>query len=128
MVRLPSFGFFLFLALISLPKNCMHIKALYNIFKKKITTVTHPILTFGFVSLWVWPPCDGCIIFMWQISSTYNLKIAIRDFPGSPGVKTPCFHCRGHSSIVSLPGLKQDPTNPVTKKKDSKEGQENPNL
>ena len=53
----------------------MHIKILYNIFKKKITTVTHPILTFGFVSLWVWPPCDGCIIFMWQISSTLNLKI-----------------------------------------------------
>ena len=25
-------------------------------------------------------------------------KIASWDFPGGPGVRTPCFHCRGHGS------------------------------
>ena len=31
----------------------MHIKILQKTFEKKITILTHPIVTFGFVSLWV---------------------------------------------------------------------------
>lgn len=41
----------------------MHIKISHEIFKKKITIPTYPIITFGSVSFWVCPPSHGWISF-----------------------------------------------------------------
>ena len=39
-----------------------------------------------------------------------------RDFPGTPVVKTPCFHCKGHISMLhSMGGKKVGPLSAVLK-------------
>ena len=57
-----------------------------------------PALAGGFLT--TAPPGKSLIFHIWSEYFTPIKMMGGRDFPDSPGVKTPCFHCRG---VVSIP-------------------------
>ena len=74
-LRLPSWTFFSVYGFVyHRYKNSTYEKFHIKSSEKEITVLTHPVVIIGFVSFWVRPPHHVVFPFMWQTSSTLNLK------------------------------------------------------